>query len=692
MSWINAGRFAAGLLKRSVGARPGLGVGAAAAGLVACAGRGTGPAHPSQQLDPAKFNESSYNLGLAVRWKDDGDGKIEEGELTGLTYVSPKARFENGRPSEFLQKLIGKVDWLTKNLAPLQARLRDIKGLDLDLVEARAYYRAKPSAENNEAYRQALLNREMARRGIAIMEIDFSRLPLPDQQAIRIAFDEMAPHVEGIYLNQMDPQNLRYREEIILQGRPEDLFAFHNLGGSVCLTEGVDPICSPHPDSPRPTPNQGFWPADFNEAAIKGVLDSGSNEVKSSFVYRVPRGDGSVEWRSINAYTPTYVHQVGLIAGLQKMGAVPGLHPTMTKFLQTRATELKTTDKAYPFFDGDLAWINIQGGWDLTLGYYEEYHSPLGTTAIMEGFLGVVDEVRNRKAAEFAKLLFWMEDRIAAELGPDYKRRDFTSVPPLSFEQVVGMGDGRAKYVAAAFYLPNIAPYGQSDKSKKCFLTNNQTSRLDGVILPMAAITMDPDQLKRVNHEDQALFVVGHENAHGAGPSRDYVVRREGDKDLRVKDLLKEYDNTLEEARADLEGVASLPEAVRKGIITQRQAENAAIGFVAGLMRGLSLGAEDSHGSGAFVEFTTLHKEGAIYETAAGRYAVNLEKIFAASDRIAKRMDRIQLTGDYAGFNDWYHRSVADLPARMRQAYLPILKEMPKDYFPYYRFKFAPGV
>jgi len=85
------------------------------------------------------------------------------------------------------------------------------------------------------------------------------------------------------------------------------------------------------------------------------------------------------------------------------MGAVPGLHPTMTKFLQTRATELKTTDKAYPFFDGDLAWINIQGGWDLTLGYYEEYHSPLGTTAIMEGFLGVVDEARNRKAAEFAK-------------------------------------------------------------------------------------------------------------------------------------------------------------------------------------------------------------------------------------------------------------------------------------------------
>src|SRR3989338_9455965 len=141
MSWINAGRFAAGLLKRAVGARPGLGVGAAAAGLVACAGRGTGPAHPSQQLDPQKFNESSCNLGLAVRWKDDGDGKIEEGELTGLTYVSPKARFENGRPSEFLQKLIGKVDWLTKNLAPLQARLRDIKGLDLDLVEARAYYR-----------------------------------------------------------------------------------------------------------------------------------------------------------------------------------------------------------------------------------------------------------------------------------------------------------------------------------------------------------------------------------------------------------------------------------------------------------------------------------------------------------------------------------------------------------------------
>ncbi len=638
------------------------------------------------------FNESSYNLGLPVRWHDDGDTLLEEGELAGLESLSPRAGFEKG--NRFLQKLIEKINWMTDHRQQFLASLTDVAALDR-AVETTRTRRTTPEAR--QAYRRALRNRELATRHLAEIPLDFSGLPAADQRAIRLLLDTAMPEVESIYLAQMDPQNLRYREEIIERGDPEDLFALHQMGGVACLTDGIDPLCSAHPDSPAPTPNQGLWPSEFRPTDFDQLLSEASThpeieQLKSPFVYR-EHASLNLMWKSLNDYPPTRDAQRRLITALREASRIKGINRSMARFMEQRSGELAVTDQAYPFFDGDIRWIEMDAPWDLTLGYYEEYHSPFEVTAIMEGFIGVVDKKRARQGEKFRDLLPWMEQQIAAEL-PDYRRRDFKALPPLRFINAVAAGDGRARYVPAAFYLPNIPPHGRTDLSKKVFLTNSATARFEGIYRPMAELTMDAAQLRRLNADDIAVFVVGHENAHGAGPGRKYVVREDATKKMTADDLLKEHSSALEEARADLLGLASLTEAVRRGLITRESAENAAIGLVASFNRGLALGVEDSHGKGAFVEFTSLSEQGGIIETPEGRYAANLEngRIFEVARELGNRMTRIQVTGNYQEYDAWYRHSVSNLPKTMKEKFLPQLKKMPKDFFPYYRLRFSPGI
>jgi hypothetical protein len=423
--------------------------------------------------------------------------------------------------------------------------------------------------------------------------------------------------------------------------------------------------------------------------------DPSTETLMSSFVVR-RRAEASqtLFWDSLNHYPPTWSSSLKLADALLKASEVPGLNPSIAQFLRIRAGELIDIKNPYPFFEGDIAWINLQGDWDLTLGYYEEYHSPWQLTAIMEAFLGVIDHEQEKKGLAFRELLYWMEDEIERSLGQTYQRRNFKTLPPLRFARTLSVGDARARFVTLAFYLPNIKPYGRRDLSKKVILINKMLARFEGVIRPLAELTIDPAQFQRLSPNDISLFIISHENAHGAGPGRSYQIKTRDGGETTVHTLLGAHSSSLEEARADLLGLASLPEAVRRGMIKQEQGENAASGLLAFLIRGLALGEEDDHGKASYVVFTSLLEKGGIVETPEGRYAVNLSggKIFQLAEELAQKMNRIQVTADLKGYKKWYERSKKSLPKKMREEHLPRLNKMPKDFFPYYRFKFSEGI
>lgn len=321
------------------------------------------------------------------------------------------------------------------------------------------------------------------------------------------------------------------------------------------------------------------------------------------------------------------------------------------------------------------------------MGYYETDDAPRGLTAIMLAFIGPIDAQGEELGRRFQSLGPLIDKRIAAHFGEKYTPTDFSKgMPPLRFANEINSGDPRVKYVTAGYMLPNVPPFGRDDLNKKVFLLNNLVARLDGVMGPMAALVLDPTQ-RTVGHDDWRNFAIAHESVHSVGTKK-------------VSKLGQPYGGSLEEARADQEGVASLPLAVEKGILSKAEADRACLAMVYTTLRGLSYGMSDFHGIGSFIEFSEHVQQGGLVETADGFYRANFtdDAIYKAATKIARRIEALQIQsatdpdGATKAAEQWLAAAKAKLPVRMRENYIPKLVQMPKDVFPWYHFQFSETV
>ena len=634
------------------------------------------------KVTPEAFNEAAWNLGLPFRWQDQNKNGIrEEDEVSVLSSHSFTDVFLESGSKDNVLKIIEEA--ATGKHLKVARTLKYIKALDKKIEQLQ-------NGSAPELLRQALRDRDMAHRSWAEHTIDFSKLSVAEQKAAWILLNEVVPSVEAVHALQMDPNNLKYFGEIAAQGSVDDYLHAWNNGGPWCQ-EIPNEACTSHPEGAQARiPNAGQWPESYtkeNVAVLEANPDAGENKnFLSDFVNRYLK-QGQLEWRSINADPALRPHLEAISAGLREAAAVAGIDPSLKKFFETRAAEFEKTDGAFPYFDGDLAWIAIKGGVDVTLGFYEEEGSHFGHTALMQSFIGPVDQKREEMGRRFQGLVSDMDQGIAQSLGTGYTPRDFSKgLPPLKFAELVSSGDARISYVPAAYYLPNVAPYGDNSASKKVFASNNIAARYQNVYRFMGEVVIHPYQ-RNVSEEDYTLFVIGHENAHGVGV--DYIHTKS----------LGEYSHAIEEAKADLEGLTSLPLAIQKGIVTQAQADKAAIAFFYGILRGLAYGMSDPHGVGSIIEFTSLCKEGGLVEK-EGYYMVNLKNgaFFDAAKKVARRMEQIQFKSGAQGkeakqeLADWLEESKQDMPLLMKNKFLPILEQMSKDVFPWYHFKFSPTV
>ena len=629
------------------------------------------------KITPKQFDEAAWNMGLYLRWEKDENKnqKVEVDEVTPYAHTKDLFTKENA------QKMIDLV-------------LQGAGETHLGVVRSPEYIKELDAkikgAGTKEEKRLALRDRDMAYRSWATHEIDFSKSNRGEQQAAWILLYEVFPAVEAIHALQSDPNNLNYFNEVAATGNFNDLLHLWNSGGPWCQ-EITDPFCNSDIHFPKREPNAGMWPKHFTGKDVafidKAPLSPLTKEIlKSNFVDRYLEGK-QLAWRPLNA-NPAYVPYLQVITeGLRKAAKLEGIDPTLKTFFETRANEFQDRINPYPFYNGDLAWVAVKGGLDVTLGFYEVDDSPLGMTAILQGYVGPVDAKSEGLGLKFQQLAPDMEGEVAKGLGKDYTARDFSKgLPPLRFANLVGNGDPRVKYVPGGYYLPNVPPYGDTGVYKKVFALNHQSARLDYVMQPMGDIVIHPSQ-RNVGKEDFSHFVVAHENAHGVGPEVGQI------------NLAQPLRGALEEAKADQEGIASLPLAVKKGLLTQSEADKAVVAMVYGLLRGLSYGMSDHHGIGSFIEFAELYKQEGIVES-EGFYKVNFVAgaVYKASQNVARRIEAIQLKSqkDPAGATEeaekWLKASKKNLPERLKKEFLPQLTAMPKDVYPWYHFRFADAV
>lgn len=636
-----------------------------------------------EKITPEAFNEAAWNLGLPYHWKDlDGDGQREENEI----FINRSHSFSDVFVSSGIEnqtlKIIGQ--------AATRQHLKAVRTPGyIQSLDNWIQYLKNSGAPDPEALRRALRKRDLAYRSWAYHTIDFTSLNKAEQKAAWILLHEVVPAVEAVHALQLDPNNLRYFGEIAETGNFVDYVHAWYSGGPWCQ-EVKDEACTSHPDgAPKRVPNAGHWPESFRQEEV-AVLEAGAKQepeksLLSDFVYRI-LDKGKLQWKSLNAHPDYQPHLVKIIEGLKRAAAVPGIDPSLKNFFETRGGEFERTETPFPFFDGDVAWVATQGGLDVTLGFYESYESPFGHTGLMQALIGPVDREKEKLGKQFQGLVPDMERGVAEYLGRGYTPRDFSKgLPPLKFARLTSGGDARIKYVPAAYYLPNVPPHGDTSISKKVFIVNNTIARFLGVMKPMGDIVVHPSQ-RIITEEEVALWVIGHENAHGVGLDNEYTK------------ALGPLNSPIEEAKGDLQGIASLPLAVQKGIITKETADRVCIVQLYAFLRALSYGMNDAHGIGAFIEFTSLYKDGAIVEK-DGYYAVVPENdlFYKAAEKVARQIEKIQFESTIDGakakaeLEAWLEESRRDMPERMKQ-YVNLLEKMPKDVFPWYGFKFSPEV
>ncbi|MDZ4224748.1 MAG: hypothetical protein U1D33_02460, partial [bacterium] len=504
------------------------------------------------------------------------------------------------------------------------------KGTHLGVVRSPEYIKELDAkikeAKTKEEKRAALRDRDMAYRGWTRHEIDFSVLPEAEQKAALILIEKVLPAVEAVNFLQLDPNNIGYLNQIASTGNFADYLHAYNSGGPWCQ-EIKEAVCtSMASGAPARVPNAGMWPKHFTETdydkiaadleasqkrdETEGKISRRTKDLADLLSNFVVSPDGK-NWQSVNADPRLKPYLERISIGLREAATVPGIDATLRKFFVTRAAEFEKADTAFPFFDGDVAWTVVKGGLDVTLGFYESYKSPFEHNAMMEAYVVPLDAGSYVLGERFQGLVPAMESLLAKEMQ-GYTPRDFSKgMPALKFANLITSGDPRMGYVPAAYYLPNIPPHGDASISKKVFSINNLQGRFDGVMKGLGDVVVHPSQ-RNITAADVNIFVVGHENAHGVGVDRS------------LTNGLREFSSALEEAKADMEGIASLPMAVAEGIITQDQADRAYIGLLYSFLRGLAYGMNDAHGIGNIIEFVELYKAGAIVEK-EGFYAVNLQ-------------------------------------------------------------------
>src|SRR5207302_5509678 len=98
-------------------------------------------------------------------------------------------------------------------------------------------------------------------------------------------------------------------------------------------------------------------------------------------------------------YNVAYAEEVTRAATLLREAAALTAEPTLKNFLTRRAAAFLSND----YYDSDVAWMELKGAVEPTIGPYEVYEDELfNYKAAFESFITVQDEDESAKLQRFA--------------------------------------------------------------------------------------------------------------------------------------------------------------------------------------------------------------------------------------------------------------------------------------------------
>src|SRR5207247_3844689 len=138
-------------------------------------------------------------------------------------------------------------------------------------------------------------------------------------------------------------------------------------------------------------------------------------------------------------------------AALLREAADLATEPTLKKFLTTRADAFLSNE----YYDSDVAWMELKGAIQPTIGPYEVYEDELfNYKAAFESYITIEDAAESAKLHQWAGQLQDIENHLP--IDPAMRNPRLGALAPIVVvNEIFAAGDGNRAVPTAAFNLPN---------------------------------------------------------------------------------------------------------------------------------------------------------------------------------------------------------------------------------------------
>ena len=394
------------------------------------------------------------------------------------------------------------------------------------------------------------------------------------------------------------------------------------------------------PGAPVKPPGANFYPVDAPKADIERWIQSlpEADRARATGFFTVIRRAGNNGF-SLVPYNVEYQGELARAASLLREAAGLTSEPTLKAFLTKRADAFLSND----YYDSDVAWMELKGAIEPTIGPYEVYEDEVfNYKAAFESYITVQDEAESAKLQKFGGELQDIENHLP--IDPKYRNPKLGSLAPIVVvNEIFAAGDGNRGVQTAAFNLPNDERVVREKGAKRVMLKNVQDAKFAKTLAPISKIVLASADQPSLSFEAFFTHIVVHELMHGLGPHSITA----GGRQTTVRQELKETYSALEEAKADISALFAIQHLVDKGVLPKSFEGSLYTTFLASAFRSIRFGVNEAHGRGIAIQLNYLLDQRGVIVNADGTFIVNPDRVKEGVMGLTRDIMTIQAEGDY---------------------------------------------
>lgn len=400
------------------------------------------------------------------------------------------------------------------------------------------------------------------------------------------------------------------------------------LAANTAFIEGYD-------DKPL---GANFYPADMTVEEFEAW-----DEPTKTSLYTLIRRDDEGQLIAI-PYSEAYKEQHERASELMLKAAALAEDAGLKTYLEIRAEALLTDQ----YQASDFAWMAMkESNIDFIVGPIENYEDRLfGYKAAHEAFILVKDLEWSAQLEKFNEML--PDLQAGLPVAPEYKAEEpGTDADMNVYYAIYYAGDCNAGTKTIAINLPNDPQIHLTVGSRKLQLKNSMEAKFNQILVPITEILIDESQRHHITFDAFFENTTFHEVAHGMGIKE--TITGKGP----VREALREYYATIEEAKADIMGLYLVTQLYEMGEISSGEVMDNYVTFFAGIFRSSRFGASSAHGKANMLNMKYFADNGAFVYQEDGTYKVNFDEMKEAVVSLLEKLLIVQGDGDYETAKAW---------------------------------------